>query len=161
MTLPCPWIIPGHNLNTQYNCPLTACIRHEFKLFGDSSQVRTVLNPVTWCQQLSSLTNGCVKVSWKHLPCPVVLFFIVKRILKHWNSRHDIIYNLEPLKAEFHIQMTAAQISRVFLCLCSYLLHWGSTWDKTSVVMKSHWGLIAKNGVSFMWHQWKSHRLAL
>ena len=38
-------------------CLLTACKRRKFKLFGDSSQVRTIDNGITCCYWSASLSN--------------------------------------------------------------------------------------------------------
>ena len=38
-------------------CLLTACKRHKFKLFGDSSQVRAIDNGITCCYWSASLSN--------------------------------------------------------------------------------------------------------
>ena len=38
-------------------CLLTACMRHKFKLFGDSSQVRAIENGIMCCYWSASLSN--------------------------------------------------------------------------------------------------------
>ena len=38
-------------------CQLTTCKHRKFKLFGDSSQVRTIDNGITYCYWSASLSN--------------------------------------------------------------------------------------------------------